>query len=398
MDIPSSFGFDDDDTGWGFFASTDWRDPLEGWTRRVEPGKALNLISLLRHKYHHGPAEREILSLEERTRLIEQARIAGPRDLLPDDVREFRMTHYGDALEDLPFGAAGLVPTSLVLPEKAVTIRMQWWNFSGISFPDKPLYLSYLTTGHHVYEATFRELSDFFSRLPRRWEGEYFVFPEDVSLCFVIDTRRVQLVGDFSIFEPVSSLNISHMGGAPKVGQMAAFPGQRLSTDEAVRVVSEFRRKYHQGPPEKLLSRGHLERMSRAGQRKTDDEVIPLPDDVREFRMKHYGEPFEGVGLSLSIPTWQAFPPGSLPVRLEIFSHPHFLAYEQVYFSWRSLGDFVSVASPAEIQAYVRNMPPKGKYADYFVFDAAMRWCIAITHTDFVIISCDLNSFAPLDS
>jgi hypothetical protein len=182
-------------------------------------------------------------------------------------------------------------------------------------------------------------------------------------------------------------------GEVQMTDHLSIFPGQRLDANEAVTVISKLRRKYHQGLAENnVLSPEELQKyLERA--RKRGYGRQKLPDDIREYRILHYGEPLEELpfasgGIAL---TWGVFPATTIPTNFRIFSHPHFLAYQMVYFSWLTLGDYVSEVSPPEVEAFFENVYTAGM-GNLYVFDKDLKWCISI-YDGAVLITGDFKIF-----
>jgi hypothetical protein len=173
------------------------------------------------------------------------------------------------------------------------------------------------------------------------------------------------------------------------------MPGTRLDEEAAMTLISRFRRKFHQGPPERLLP---VESATKAAkkyrQMVKDSGNARLPEDIAEFRREHYGTEADHWPLvwATMILTWLVFPPTSIYSNRKILFHEDFLKHEHVYLSVWSSGEEIHQASAAQVQEFMldKNRPNN---RDYYIFDESLKWCIAVTHDDEFIVAGDFKIF-----
>jgi hypothetical protein len=175
---------------------------------------------------------------------------------------------------------------------------------------------------------------------------------------------------------------------------MSVFPGKRLKAEDALLVISQLRRKYHQGPAEKRhLTDERLQQYFERISSKVEIERFDLPDDIREYRILEYGAPLETLNFSAGgmVLTWTVFPKTAIRTTLAIFSHPHFLEYSSLYFSWRTTGEYLWDTTAAEVRTFFKERF-KG-IEDVYVFDKDLKWCIGVYEEDWVYVVGDFKVF-----
>jgi hypothetical protein len=175
---------------------------------------------------------------------------------------------------------------------------------------------------------------------------------------------------------------------------LSVFPGQRLKAEDALPLISSLRRKYHQGPAEKRrLTDKNLQKYFDRLSSKEEIERFNLPDDIREYRILEYGAPLETLNFSAGgmVLTWTVFPETAIPIRLAIFSHPHFLEYSTLYFSWRTTGEYVWDTTALDVRTFFKERF-KGM-EDVYVFDKDLKWCIGVYDENFAFVVGDFKVF-----
>jgi hypothetical protein len=173
--------------------------------------------------------------------------------------------------------------------------------------------------------------------------------------------------------------------------EFIAFPGTQIPSQEAIRIISKFRTKYHLSRPENIMNEAVLKRQ-RKEFASSDDQL--LPDDIIRFRNEMYGSSESKIPVrsAMMVLTWIVFPPQAIPVHSSILDHGGFKCYERLYFSVWSTGEEVFTASATEISHYMYS-PDRKTNLDYYIFEPDLKWCIAVTHDDDYILTGDFQIF-----
>jgi tetratricopeptide (TPR) repeat protein len=174
-----------------------------------------------------------------------------------------------------------------------------------------------------------------------------------------------------------------------KFAEVKQFQGRKLEPAEAMKVISAFRAKYHQGPADLTLNEKGINMLRKRYENAPENL---LPDDVIEFRLKRYGSPEYQIPAHIPPLTWLTFPVESIPVTHRIFRHSGFQSCEKVYLSIWSTGNDVFETTPAEVAAFFSD-EDRQTSLDYYIFEPGLRWCIVITHDEDYLLAGDFRVF-----
>jgi hypothetical protein len=103
-----------------------------------------------------------------------------------------------------------------------------------------------------------------------------------------------------------------------------------------------------------------------------NDESIEI---IKEFRAKYR---IHVNGQPDNIPTWCTFPAG-VQVDESILDHPQIETERSLYFYVENRNEIYKT-KPEQIQDYFSHRNPWEDNWDFYVFNANLAWCIAITH------------------
>lgn len=129
----------------------------------------------------------------------------------------------------------------------------------------------------------------------------------------------------------------------------------KLQLVDSINVINRFRKRYHQGEPERLVPPKLF--LSLSEKYKNSPMLSYLPKDIELFRLENYGELTYHLPLvwGFSVPTWTLLDNWTISVTMRIFNNSAFLSLDNVYFSIWSTGEEMYIANPDKIAGFMKS-------------------------------------------